>query len=396
MDRIPLFIHPVEKMLDVICDTATQAIANCNHYYDCLCLKCGIEYVKTYARGLPSILAHASLLRQNTKAVQNGEHGEEKLFAPGMKRVFFFNPMYNAVNYYRVYVPENYSPDKKYPLVIIYSTFENGDLSICFKNYSAEPVIAVDISGRGVLLGSSIGDAAIQIALKDALSRFSIDNSRIYCTGNSNGGGAAWAQIEAYPDVFAGAYIVSGHPNHDLLSNISNMKLLYLSSTIDHMYEFGYRRVQEKLLNHPDSTGFLGENFSHEALWRIWFNTGIFHTLLQACLNEFPDHVTYRTLRNRHRKAYWVEIHSIGDGQTEGIIDARICSSKRIKIHCTGINGFSIIIPPQINTEEFVVSINDEFVYTFIKECSQYIHFEQTNTQCSNFFEPVGDYIIFH
>ncbi len=392
VERFALFTKPVDNMLEKTCRNALNTINLIEYEYDKLCLQCGVEYIQDKRHNLSLKTSQAALVRSNTNLVKSGIHRDQTIYGHGGKRIFFFNPMYNAVNFYRIYVPENYCADIKYPLIIIHSTYEYNSWSNVFANYTNEPVIAVDISGRGVLLGSYIGEAAIKIALEDVLSRFSIDENRVYATGFSNGGGAAWAMAEAYPDLFAGIYVVSGQANYDLLSNLNNMYLIHVSSPDDSMYNV-YQNISERLKFHTDYHRYLMDGFAHNTLMRLWFNEKIFKELLESRKNKYPEQVKYKTFRNRHRKAYWVKIHSIADGQAEGMIDAHIISSQEIEIYCSGISGFSITIPPQINEQQFQVSINGEHFYTFHEKCSRQIHFVRTNTESTNFFEPVNDYI---
>jgi len=376
-DIIPIFAAPVDQMRKYICNRARTALKTDGvTYYDKLGLLFGIEYVEKYGRTLPPIMAQVSLLRKSLDALESGVHLSDDIYTQGEKRVFFYNPNYCAVNYYRVCLPKEYDPAKKYPLILIYSIHEYNAWSKYFAKYSTEPVIAADISGRGVLLGSYMGDAAIQYAVNDLFSRFSIDRSRIYCTGNSNGGGAAWAQLEAYPDLFAGAYIVSGQPNFALLGNLGNIKLINMSSPTDKMYRLSYERVNRSMLWHKDYKAVKGELYSHQALHTVWYNNRIFDELLTAKNNKYPDTVCYKTLRNRHRKAYWVEIHSIDDSRYAGEIKAEVNREKNsIFISCNNITGFSIMLPPQVDHSDFTVCVNSVGVFNFKGYKSNSIHF---------------------
>lgn len=392
VDRIALFTRPVENMLETTRQNAAAAISEAAHGYDKLCLQYGIDYITDPRRDLSAVVAQAALLRSNTALVQKGEHRDGFIYNRGMKRVFFYDPTCNSVSCYRVYIPENYSDSVQYPLIILHATVEYNQWSGVFAKYTAEPVIAVDISGRGVLLGSYIGEAAIRVVLEDVFARFSIDRNRIYCTGYSNGGGAAWAQAQAYPDLFAGIYAAAGQANLDLLCNLGNMKLMYLSSPADYMYDV-YQQIDARLEGHPDRLGLLGDGFSHNMLLRLWLNEKAFDLLLKARRNEYPDHITFKTPRNRHRKAYWIEIHSIAGREIEGAIDAKIKSPHKIDVLCSGISGFSITIPPQVDRTHFEVSVNGKAAFVFENPAAERIHFTQESNVQSGAFRPIENYM---
>ena len=88
---------------------------------------------------------------------------------------------------YHAFTPQNYDSNKTYPLIIHFSTYELTNYSQYYKNYLTEDVISVDISQRGFTMGSYVGEAAILETLDDILNKFSIDKSRIYLLGHSNG-----------------------------------------------------------------------------------------------------------------------------------------------------------------------------------------------------------------
>lgn len=390
-EKIFLYTQPVDKMLENTCQDAAEVLVSIDHNYDKLCLNCDISYIKDESHDLPSKLTHMRLLRSNACNIRNGKHCDEGIYDSGSKRVFFFNPMYDTVNFYRIWLPADYCNEKKYPLVVIHATFEYNVWNHLFAHYFNEPVIAVDVSGRGFLLGSYISEAAIKIALKDILSRFSIDENRIYATGYSNGACATWAVAESYPDLFAGIYVVSGNANFNLLGNLNNMRILHLSSPSDGPYRT-CQQISNELANHNDYHDYFPDGFTHNSLLRLWFNEKMFAKLFEAHRDKSPSHVVYRTLRNRHRKAYWVEIHSIANGSTEGMIDAQIASPNRIDVLCSGITGFTITVPEHICKEFFEISINGDALYLFQDKSIKNIHFTQIVENSKSSFNVAETY----
>jgi hypothetical protein len=373
---IPLYKTQTDERLKRVSEKAYNlSVQNTVSNYDKLVLRQGYEYINIFGRELAPILAQATVLRNNIEIITKGNSLEDTLYSPGSKRVFFFNKMYNAVNYYRIYLPKDYSVDKKYPLIIIYSTLEYNDRARYFQNYTDESVIAVDISMRGMTLGSYIGETAIKIALNDLFNRYSIDMNRIYCTGASNGGGGAWAQLEAFPDMFAGGYIVSGHANLDLLCNLNNIQLLCLSSREDYMYDVAFEKPMGLLDSHPACTALEADSLTHQILEFVWFKEKFFKQLLSARRNPYPDTIFYKTICNRHRKSYWLEIHSIENGKEEGSISAEI-KGGIIFIKCAGITGFTMTVPPMLRGMDLELVINDNaFLY---EDCTtEKLHFQK-------------------
>lgn len=389
---IPLYKSPTEERLGRVSKKASALfMSDTVTDYDKLALRQGHECINKFGRGLSAILAQATVLRNNIQSISDGDHLDDTVYSPGTKRVYFFNKMYNAVNYYRIYLPEDYSGNKRYPLIIIYSTLEYNDRAKFFQNYTYESVIAVDISMRGMTLGSYIGEAAIQVALEDLFSKYNIDMDRIYCTGASNGAGGTWAQLETFPDRFAGGYVVSGHPNLELLCNIENTKLLCLSSDADYMNNVAFKKPMKLLEHHPDCIPISAKQLSHQMLEYVWFKQQSFEQLLSARRNSYPDKIVYKSTSNRHRKAYWVEIHSIEDGKNEGTIEAEI-KNNTIHIQCKDITGFTITVPPQLHDMDFEVTINGESVFLCKNSADPELHFIKHSDTAKDCFQRTYNY----
>jgi hypothetical protein len=124
---------------------------------------------------------------------------------------------------YYIFVPANYNPSLKYPLVLgLHGSGESGDNPSAVKLNSVATVWAKDANqfkypcfilipqcpnnawwgGDGLLPVSEILDSI--------LIEFSIDTNRIYITGLSMGGYGTWEFITRFPDKFAAAVPMSG------------------------------------------------------------------------------------------------------------------------------------------------------------------------------------------
>lgn len=369
-EKFPIYKQdPSQRIEQLVLQAKKLLNGSIANQYDKLALRQGVEYISKFGRELGAIMAQATVLRNNIIAIKNGDHLDQTIYQSGTKRVFFYNPMYQAVNYYRIYVPENYSPNRKYPLVIIYSTLEYDDRARYFDQYDEEDVIAADVSMRGMTLGSYIGEAAIRYAVEDIVNRFSIDQNRIYCTGLSNGAGGVWAQAETFPDMFAGICAVSGRPNLNMLCNLNANKVVCISGEVDEQYEGNFLEPSEQLKEHPDFKGISFPGMTHSMLEILCFKKNLWKEILLKRKEDYPKRVVYKTISNRHRKSYWLEIHSIEPDNTEGIIEGGLASNL-IRINCSGITGFSIKVPPEYGGTDFEVIFNDKET-CFIEECNE-------------------------
>jgi pimeloyl-ACP methyl ester carboxylesterase len=117
---------------------------------------------------------------------------------------------------YRIFVPEGYTPDRSWPLIIGLhgaSGSENtwldrrrrGDTENLCKRLSQERgYVFVSPSGRGPFTGyRRIGGQDVMDVLVRALSIYNIDPERVYLTGHSMGGGGTWILGLRHAEKFA-------------------------------------------------------------------------------------------------------------------------------------------------------------------------------------------------
>jgi hypothetical protein len=307
-------------------------------------------------------------------AIKMGYYYENYVLKKGCTCRFYISAIDNSIVSYNLFVPQDYNKDREYPLVLIVGNDHFDKESYNFKFYNGESVIFADISGRGITTGSYIGEVSIMETLEDIKKTFSINENRIYIMGYSNGAYAAWALTQAYPHYFAGTLLISGVPRDGLLTNLYNVKTINISSKTEHLYKSAYKDPLKKLIEINDFTGILYDKLLHVDLAMILNKWDIIEILLKGIREQFPQKVIYRTERNRHRKAYWIEIHSIEYGKNYAKISAEIVGND-IVINAVHTSGFTLTIPPQINRKKFNVIINNSYSFTFSRYNDSHIHF---------------------
>lgn len=142
---------------------------------------------------------------------------------------------------YRYYLPENYNPNKKYPLLLyMHGLGSRGNDNILQLTSSGaavvKKVINSDYKDDAIILApqcpvgeqwvangkypgspgynlqepmSTYLSAAWELVQK-TISDYTIDQSRIYATGSSNGGGAVWSLAARNPEFFAAIVPLAG------------------------------------------------------------------------------------------------------------------------------------------------------------------------------------------
>ena len=141
---------------------------------------------------------------------------------------------------YRLFIPTNYNPATKYPLVLfLHGGGENGsDNRLQLTGQTGPLVFAADanqqenpsfmvapqcpISGYWTY---TILAEQVQGMMNALMAEFSIDADRVYITGLSNGGFGTWDYITRYPQMYAAAVPMNGGGNTALAGRITQLPI---------------------------------------------------------------------------------------------------------------------------------------------------------------------------
>ncbi len=116
---------------------------------------------------------------------------------------------------YALRLPNGWKKDKKYPLIVVLHGHTGMNpspvlfISWEFKTKLGErppaeyPAYMLEVYGRGNTYYQGIGEVDVFEAMEDVKKRFSVDENRIYLTGQSMGGGGGWNIAARTPDIWA-------------------------------------------------------------------------------------------------------------------------------------------------------------------------------------------------
>ncbi|MDE6870912.1 MAG: prolyl oligopeptidase family serine peptidase [Bacteroidales bacterium] len=159
----------------------------------------------------------------------------------------FISPYTGQVLPYNIYIPEDYSPEHKYPLVLfihdagaasgpVTQTLYQGNGATSWAEPEAQarhrcivvapeyPVITVDDNWNY----SHHLDATIAL-IEELKSSLAIDEDRIYTTGQSMGCMSSIVMMLKRPDLFAGALLVAGKWNPALMGPLDRQNIWIIS-----------------------------------------------------------------------------------------------------------------------------------------------------------------------
>ncbi len=122
---------------------------------------------------------------------------------------------------YQIYVPCEYSPEKKWPIILfLHGAGEGGTDALLPTEYQIGSairrnperypclVLFPQVQNKGGWTNEDLVFA--HKTLVRARNEYNIDSNRIYLTGVSSGGKGAWSLLNSYPKLFSAALIVCG------------------------------------------------------------------------------------------------------------------------------------------------------------------------------------------
>lgn len=302
------------------------------------------------------------------------------LYSSGEKVICFHSDIDDTIDYYTVTLPKNYNRDHKYPLLIINNVLQGTWLSSYFSRVKKLKVIAVDFSGRGITMGSYVGDAAYNEIYEDVLERFNIDEKKICVMGHSNGGFATWNQAQVTPDRYLAIYPAVSRPNVDAIMNLSNQCVRYLSSESENIKSKIAEEIEIPAKKYLRDYKLLWiKKFCHGLFGQVQMNEKLIISMLNQEKEDYPNEINFYTNKNRYLKSYWIKIHSIETGETFSRVNARI-NNNVIEVSVENVAGITITVPPQVNKTQGKIilngvtyQINGHKTIKLIKEKNEYV-----------------------
>ncbi len=187
--------------------------------------------------------------------------------APRFQQITFEDKETGRTMHYNLFIPKNYDPNQQYPLVLFMadaSTVGKGVLAPLKQGYGGI-IWATDESQAEnpsfVLVPSFEGpenvtndqwlvtdeaDVALRL-LHHIVEKYSIDQNRLYTTGQSMGGMISFYFNSMYPDLFAASLFVGSQWDVNVLSPLANKKFFYVVSAADPKASIGMRDLGQML-----------------------------------------------------------------------------------------------------------------------------------------------------
>ncbi|MBZ0110769.1 MAG: dienelactone hydrolase family protein [Candidatus Scalindua rubra] len=214
---------------------------------------------------------------------------------------------------YFLYVPTSYTPKKQWPAIVaLHGVGESGynqiRLWLSALHHNDEYIIIAPTYGSG-LWWKEEAEQMVNSVINDVLKSFPINTNRMYLTGFSSGGHAAWYFAIRYPWLFAAINPIAGEcPLPSLMSNLMHVPVYILHGVRDSVIPVeaardAYARLQK--LNYfvqykelPEQTHSFP--ISETKAMLDWFRDK------QRVV--YPKKITFTTDSTKYTICYWIEI----------------------------------------------------------------------------------------
>lgn len=267
---------------------------------------------------------------------------------------------------YALYLPRNFDPARKYPLLISLHSEESnhrlnlkqvfgvsaryGELDSPNMRYNPPLpdsgfIVACPLA-RGTMGYAGIAEKDVFDLLADVERRLPVDPDRVYLTGISMGGGGALRLALTRPDIWAAVLpVCAATPPEleELAPNALNLPIRLVHGELDPIVPVqSSRNWHRRLLDLRDPVEYLEFPLVRHNAWDAAYRDGrAFEWFGKFRRDRYPDRVRFVTRSYRYGSAYWVRI----DGLTPGArtsVEAHRTVANQVQITTSGVDGLTL------------------------------------------------------
>lgn len=254
---------------------------------------------------------------------------------------------------YNIYLPDNYDPEKTYPLALD-THFGYGmsryPMMIQYhirKHYFSDVIIA-STCGRGGFNKDYINEAEIFTVINDIMGRYKIDRDRIYAMCSCTGSLRALSMATRKPDLFAAVVSITAtarldlkNPEYEWLKNIDNLAVYSICNLEDHI--FNGARVLNTLRYIKNVRSWSIHGFSHVEFDHLSNTALLLEEVIKERKEKYPKHLQFTTYEPIYNKSYWLKVEYIEDLSRKSVVKAGIKSSSLMEIETENVGVLGIL-----------------------------------------------------
>jgi len=232
------------------------------------------------ARGNPWGDIHSPLMEYDELMLERAGTGS-RIRPNGFVRLAWIDETDGSPQFARAYLPTNYDPARKWPMVIqmhgfnppnpVYWRWWSVDsrhwIDTEFSNHQG--VIVVEPHGRGNVQYMGFADSDVLRGIAEAKRLLSVDEDRVYLTGDSMGGWGTWNVSTRHPELFAAiAPVFGGVDYHSQMSEEELVKLTPIERFLNEKQSSW--SMAESLVNTPILVHHGDMDLSVNVDWSRW------------------------------------------------------------------------------------------------------------------------------
>ena len=303
-------------------------------------------------------------IKELLEQTENGAFDFAAYKKPGIHEFYIHSQLDDGAALVIAKIPSSYNKMWKYPVVFAFPVnFDIRGAGLLLGDIKElDDCLVFVVTGRGFTGGSYIGEASALEVMEWIFKHYNINSDRIYVAGLSNGGYATWALAQNYPHIAAAIYPLISFPDIDSIENLTNVPIFQLISPKDSVYMGRENAIKHRLKSYGNLTQYDFQEMMHHHLVPRFIHPDIWRKMLSYQRNQWPDHIIYRTVRNRHLESFWVKLHGIAHGKKHAKIVAMIDNPAKINICLQNADGVTVTIPPQVKRESFSICINNSVI----------------------------------
>jgi predicted esterase len=290
---------------------------------------------------------------------------------------------------YGLYMPKDFDPSKKYPLVIMLHGASSNDrlalrrvfgksnlpgesdaqASSYYPQWKDIDYFVATPYCRGTMGYQGLLEQDVYDVLAEVEKNFPIDPDRVYLTGLSmGGGGSVWIGLTR-PDIWAAiAPVCPAIPPaaHDLVINALNYPVHVFQGGADPTVSPALTRAFVQRLKYLGAQIEYAEypGVGHNSWENAYKDEAIFTWFSQFRRNRFPDRVRYVTRNYKYASVWWVRFNAITPGLL-ALIDANFTAPNRLEISTLELDALTLNVrghPKYDETRPLQVTIDGKLL----------------------------------
>lgn len=336
----------------------------------------GLDYTKAKPAKFPAIYQTLMEFAELEQAKAGGKGAERP---NGFVRMTYRDEVDDSPQFCRVYLPADYSPEKRYPLIINLHGRDD-QFPPYYKwggvdqrhDWLADEYQAITVypHARGNTWYRVLGDQDVMHCLAMVKQRFPVDDDRVYLVGYSMGGAGVWYVGTRHPEQFAaiapsfGGYDFRFQLTDNVLNKLTPREQ-YRRERLSYIAQAEQLRTTPVLASHGDADNVVPVDYSRYTVrmlqrWgydiRYWEAPGkahgglgndreVFDWLLAQRRVNNPAHVSVRAADLRYAAAHWVKVTQRKDPYAFIQADAEVIAPNYIRLNTD--NALEVVLSPK-------------------------------------------------